>query len=753
MSSEMAPPTTGERYAAAERALPFNLSSGATHAAPAVHWTPSDDCLVLRTGGRGWEIIRVSGLDSGSQTILTATGAAESIEAASASRVAPSSFHQARVRMGDQEAHVRVGDICWRVSYAGRQVTECGEPVDGVVSPDQTLKAYARDQNIWLWDYQTGRARALTTDGSPEATYGLQPDTGRMTILHRRLGRPPQAVVVWSPDSSWLGTHTLHQDGVETMTLVESTPCPDGRPVDHTYAYSVPGDGTVPWARLVLLEVGGDRRVVSHPDSYPAPHHAPQADSNSWWSAGCFYYLIRSRDFHDLELHGLDAASGRHRVVHREHSPTWVDAGPFPTEPPLARVLADTQQFIWFSTAETPGSLYLHDLDTGARIRRIGREDHLPVSILSVDETTRSMTVAISNVDVDPYKQQLARLYLDSQRCDLLVNDGLDHRLRASPSGRRIFDVMSDVATPPNVVVRDGDGAVVASVPDTGAGVAYEPEWCLSPERVRLLAADGATPIFGTLYRPMGFDPDQAYPLVDYLYPGPQVGISSPCHWSVSPKNEHALAALGFVVLTLDARGTPGRGKPFHDSQYQVTQKAGYLEDHVAAINQLRDTHPFIDIERVASIGHSGGGYAAFRALALYPDTYKVAVATAGDHDQRYYTSQWLERWHGADGSTYGGITNADLADRVRGEIFLAHGELDDNVAPTQTLRLVDALIAKNKDFDLLIVPGAEHALAGHEGYVLRRSWDFLVRSLLDVSPAAGYKVAEPPLEHYWSRI
>ena len=159
------------------------------------------------------------------------------------------------------------------------------------------------------------------------------------------------------------------------------------------------------------------------------------------------------------------------------------------------------------------------------------------------------------------------------------------------------------------------------------------------------------------------------------------------------------------------------------------------------------------DVDRIAAIGHSGGGYAAFRAVALYPDVFQVAVATAGDHDQRYYTSGWLERWHGADSSSYDGIANTDLADRVVGRIFLAHGELDDNVAPTQTLRLVDALVAHNKDFDLLIIPGADHSLAGCEGYVARRSWDFLVTHLLGLQPAIGYKVVEPPLEHYWARV
>jgi dienelactone hydrolase len=233
--------------------------------------------------------------------------------------------------------------------------------------------------------------------------------------------------------------------------------------------------------------------------------------------------------------------------------------------------------------------------------------------------------------------------------------------------------------------------------------------------------------------RPHGFDPEKRYPVFDHPYPGPQANRVSP---SFDPGffgyDAEATAALGFVVMAVDGRGTPGRSKEFHDASYRRLADAGGLADHVAALEQLAATRPWMDLDRVGIFGHSGGGFAAVRAMLDFPGVFRVGVSEAGTHDNRYYTLGWGETYDGPyDEETYARASNVDIADRLEGKLLLIHGGLDENVSPHLTLRLVDRLIAADKDFELLLVPGAEHMFLGYERYVARRRWEFLVRHLM----------------------
>jgi dipeptidyl aminopeptidase/acylaminoacyl peptidase len=207
-----------------------------------------------------------------------------------------------------------------------------------------------------------------------------------------------------------------------------------------------------------------------------------------------------------------------------------------------------------------------------------------------------------------------------------------------------------------------------------------------------------------------------------------------------------SVAALGFVVIAVDGRGSPGRDKAFHDHAYGNLASCGALEDHVAVLPQLAATRPWMDLDRVGMFGHSGGGFATARAMLEFPEVYKVGVAESGNHDNRFYHASWAEAYDGRlDGDAEAHLANTGLADRLQGKLLLIHGEMDDNVNPHLTLRLVDRLIAANRDFDLLIVPGAEHGLVGYEAYCTRRNWDYLVRHLLHLEPPP-YRIADVPL-------
>jgi dipeptidyl-peptidase 4 len=331
------------------------------------------------------------------------------------------------------------------------------------------------------------------------------------------------------------------------------------------------------------------------------------------------------------------------------------------------------------------------------------------------------------------------------------------------------------------ITVRGRDGSVLVELeraditPLRGAG------WS-APERFQAVAADGETLVYGVLYKPYGFDPARRYPVVDHPYPGPQTSRVQPCFdagWY--GYDAEAVAALGFVVVALDGRGTPGRDKAFHDHAYRNMGSAGGIDDHVAALRQLGASRPWMDLDRVGVFGLSGGGFAAVRAMLTHPEVYKVGVAEAGNHDNRQFTATWAETYdgpfgpgargpgdggdsgHGDDPATGGEsatgrepgtggdpatgsrLSNTELAANLTGRLLLVHGEMDEGVHSYLTLRLVDRLIAAGKDFDLLLVPGAEHLFIGYQDYVIRRRWDHLVRHLLNREPPA-YRLAPIPL-------
>jgi dipeptidyl aminopeptidase/acylaminoacyl peptidase len=281
------------------------------------------------------------------------------------------------------------------------------------------------------------------------------------------------------------------------------------------------------------------------------------------------------------------------------------------------------------------------------------------------------------------------------------------------------------------------------------------------PEPFSVKAADGSTDIYGLIYKPTNFDPSKKYPVLDSDYPGPQI-IRVPRSFNGGLLGgsfsdlyglPQATAELGFIVVVVDGRGTPGRSKAFHDAAYGKMGEAGSLQDHVAAIRQLAQARPYMDLDRVGIYGHSGGGFASVRAILAYPDFFKVAVASAGNHDQRGYLASWGEKYMGPlSGDNYLEAANVTLAANLKGKLLLVWGDMDDNVPPALSIQLVDALIKANKDFDLLVLPNRNHGGMA-DPYFIRRRWDYLVEHLLGTTPPPykiensmpGYMTVEAP--------
>ena len=496
------------------------------------------------------------------------------------------------------------------------------------------------------------------------------------------------------------------------------------------------------WTVLDVAE-----RTVVRQDDEPMTITHPTAIVYAWWSgkAGeAVHFLHQSRDARTLELRRLDPASGATTTLISETGEIRVDPAPLLGDPPMVRVL-ESGEMLWWSQRDGWGHLYLYSAD-GQQVSQITMGQWLVRSVLWVDEDHRQVWfLAGGLLEHDPYVRPMCRSNLDGSGFTRITDDHLDHEAVSPPEGGYLVDRASTSNQPARSVVLDGDGEVMVELESPGT-VGLEALGWSPPERFRATAADGKTPIYGLLWRPHGFDPQRRYPVIEHIYPGPQNFRAGPSFNEMHHGEPEAYAALGFAAVAIDGRGTAGRSKAFHDHSYGDLGNAGALDDHIAAIRELGQRYPWLDTERVGITGQSAGGFAAARAVLRYPEFYKVAVAVSGNHDNGVNLTMWAEHYHG-DVSEEGkrAISNVPLADNLQGKLLLIHGELDDNAHTHQTMRLVDALIKADKDFDMVIIPGTEHALIGRMHYFFRRTWDFFVRHLHGTEPP-GYRLAPLPM-------
>ncbi|MFI6289905.1 DPP IV N-terminal domain-containing protein [Streptomyces sp. NPDC051018] len=620
-----------------------------------------------------------------------------------------------------------------------------------VLSPDGRWAVALRGHDLWLRSVATGEERPLTTDGTSERPYGTQPDSLTFGALMRRLGaRSLPPLVVWSPDSRRLVTHRLDQRGVAMSHLVEAAPADGGRPALHSYHYPMPGDDAVPVAELVVFDVDGGSAVPSRGRPLFTPMLSPVMAKRVWWApdGSSVHYLEQPRDLTSLTLNALDPRTGEVRALLAESGEPRVEPGQGMGQT-ILRVLSTGREVLWYSQRDGWGHLYLRDTESDGTWHQVTSGEWAVQRILHVDESERVVYfVATGLVERDPYRRQICRAGLDGSGFARLCDDDLDHVVTVPENGRYFIDSASAKDTPPVITVRGWDGSVVVELERADITALLATGWT-PPQQFTTKTADGVTDVHGLLFLPPGFDEGAAYPVVDSPYPGPHHGRLDPSFEGYPHLDceAEAIAALGCVVVVVEGRGTPGRSRAFHDCSYGEYGRAGFLEDHLAAIRELARTRPWMDLDRVGVYGGSGGGYATVRAMCLYPDFYKVGVSQCGNHDQRFFQLAWGETYDGPlDAERYARSSNVELADRLTGRLLLIHGEMDDNVHPHLTMRLVDRLIAANKDFDLLIVPGAEHFFLGYEAYTTRRRWDFLVRHLLGGEPPAGYRLADFPV-------
>ncbi len=625
-------------------------------------------------------------------------------------------------------------------------------PRDETESPDGQWVSFQRDENLWIRPTAGGDEIQLSQDGEPDYGYAVIAEQCCQEITTRRASTKRPPTVAWSPDSRRIATHKLDERDVGMFHLLETQ---TGRPKLHSYRYALPGDSVIPTFDMYVFDVESRSGVQFDQEPLIGDFAIPDTTWSQveWSSDGTrLFYTRRSRDFKELELMVGDASTGATRTILTEHGPTLREMAPMIGSRNW-RVVGDGREIVWYSERDGWGHLYLVNTETGAIVNQITSGPWLVFDVLRIDESSRRIyfTAVGREADRDPYYRHVYSAGLDGSGITLLTPEDADHTVIASPSGRFFVDSYSRRDQSPVTVVRDSRGRVMQTVETADISDLLATGW-QPPTPFRVKGRDGVTDVYGYLYFPTDMDPEKQYPVVDYVYPGPQVGPVGLRGFSLGGwAGEHALPELGFIVFVIDALGTPVRSKAFHDGYYGNMGDNG-IPDHIAAMRHLARVYPQMDLNRVGIFGHSGGGFASTDALLRYPDFFKVAVSGAGNHDNRGYLFAWAERYQGLlvrdsvrGGDNYDSQANQNLAANLEGKLLLSYGSLDDNVHPNNTLLVVQALIANNKDFDLFVMPNRNHGHAG-EPYSIRRTWDYFVEHLLGMKPPHEYEISPPPV-------
>jgi dipeptidyl aminopeptidase/acylaminoacyl peptidase len=416
------------------------------------------------------------------------------------------------------------------------------------------------------------------------------------------------------------------------------------------------------------------------------------------------------------------------------------------------KYLPKSGEFIWFSEKDDWGHLYLYDLATGKLKNQITKGDWNVTRVVRVDEKNRELYVlgVGREKDRDPYFIHFYRVGFDGSGLTLLTPGDGSHDVALSPSGRYFVDTYSKPDVPPVADVRDNTGKLAAHLEKADISKLLATGW-KPPTPIVMKARDGVTDIYGLMFKPYNLDPGKKYPIVNHIYPGPQTGSVGSRNFSAARGDCQALADLGFVVVEIDGMGTPWRSKTFH-AAYFGDMGDNTLPDQVGGMKQLAQRYPWIDIDRAGIYGHSGGGYATADAMFRYPDFFKVGISESGNHDNREYEDDWAEKWQGLlEKTSTSGATNYDnqanqlVAKNLQGHLLLAHGTMDNNVPPYNTLLVVNELVKANKDFDLVLFPNAAHGYGAASDYMTRRRWDYFIRYLAGGEPPKEYQMHSAP--------
>jgi dipeptidyl-peptidase 4 len=641
-----------------------------------------------------------------------------------------------------------------------------------LLSPDGKSAAFLRSDNLWVREIATGQERALTSDGAPAYAYASLPLATRSTLA--QIGARPEAR--WSPDSKLIFTLQTDDRHVPELSLIDFAPTDDIRPKVRSSRFSLPADDKPTEFRMVCIDTETARQTEARHPRLPAVrmNDTPFAAGLAWWSADSrtAWFVDIERGEKSAHVVAFDVLKGSTRTVFSETAATCVELSVNVYTSALVFALPETEELVWYSERSGHGHLYLYDLRTGIMKRPITSGPWQVRDVHHVDALRRQIFFTAAGIapQEEPYICKPCIASLDNADLRVLADEPGDHIVwrpgeyglispgllghdvhqisGTSPTGDYFVETIGRIDALPRTVLRSRSGEEIA-VLEIAADVGL-PEGWQWPEAVRLKAADGVTDTYGLLFKPFGYDPQKTYPVIDYIYGGPQVSYTPKSAFAGSDLNgvymtAASFAALGAFALVLDGRGTANRERAFRDASSGAIQTASNLEDHIAGIRQLADRYPGLDADRAGIAGFSGGGYMAAIAALRYGAFFKVSVAGGGNYDQALFWHSWGERYHGAfDAEHYKSQAAKSYADGLVGKLMIVHGMLDDGCHPAAVFQLLQALIEEDKDVDLVLLPRAGHKLTS---YGERRRLDYFVEHLFDSVPPTEVRLTTPSEE------
>jgi dipeptidyl aminopeptidase/acylaminoacyl peptidase len=585
-------------------------------------------------------------------------------------------------------------------------------------SPDGRWIAFVKGDNLWVRPSAGGEAAALSTDGKPKDSYD---GTG----------------FFWSPDSTKVVAFRTEAAQEHKVYIVASSPKDQVQPKLITLDYLKPGD-KIEHPRPVLFDVVTRKATALNESLFPDPWSLPALGDSGWgagvtWSADSsrFFFAYNQRGHQLMRVISVDAASGTPKTLFEDATKTFINySGKF-----WARYLAKSNEIVWMSERDGWNHVFVHDATNGKLKRQLTQGEWTVRGVESFDEDKGELLLRVAGrtPGEDPYHVHYARVSVATGALTPLTDGDGTHKIALSPDGTRYLDSYSRVDLPTITELRStSDGKKLATLERGDAKALLATGW-KQPERFVAKGRDGQTDIYGVLWRPTNFDPAKKYPVIEQIYAGPQ-GFFVPKQWSSSYGNAQQIAELGFLVVQIDGMGTDGRSKAFHDVCFKNLKDGGF-PDRILWMKALAQKYPSLDLNRVGVYGGSAGGQNALAALLWHGDFYKAAVADCGCHDNRMDKVWWNEQWmsYPVDKS-YEESSNVVNAHLLTGKLLLTVGEVDSNVDPASTMQVADALIKANKDYELIVFPGANHG-AGESPYGKRRRMDFFVKNLLGVEP------------------
>lgn len=603
-------------------------------------------------------------------------------------------------------------------------------------SPNKAYKALINNYNLFLIKTINNDTVQLTPDGIDKYDYAAALSWYYTRNISTNEKENPYIVCYWSPDSKWLVVPRYDRRKSQLLYLMKTTPEKGYRSEIYAYERPLAGDSVGMNIEYYAFntETGESAKLGIKPE-------APYWEGGINWleNENYVWSVVYSRAFKSVKLVEANAISGKERIILEEKAPkSYID--PMLQE---CHVLENSHEIIWNSERDGWNHLYLYDYKKGTLKNQVTTGDYFVKNIEYIDTTERKIYFMACGKEQgeDPYYTHLYVVNFDGSALKLLTPENAYHEVEFSPDGKFFVNNFSRVDLPNKSKVYSVKSSVpILSLEEADISELVKMGW-KAPEMYKVKGRDGKTNIYGLIYRPYNFDPSKKYPVIDATYSGPHT-IRTPKTFGRSIQNEDlSIAQLGFIVVTVDGFGSAYRSKEFHDYSYKNLGDIGG-PDHMLAIRTLAQKYPYMDTSRVGIYGHSAGGYDAARALLAYPEFYKVAVSSAGNHDHRIAKAWWPELYMGYPvGKNYDEQSNFTHADNLQGKLLLVHGNMDQNVNPAGSLRLADALIEANKDFDLLLINGCDHGQLYFNKYFIRKRWDYFVKHLLNIEPPKEYKI------------